>query len=184
MRVPVELRRAYRLLNHGATTLVTAAHEGRRNIMAAAWVMPLDFDPPKLVAVISSDTYTRALVEASRELVIQLPTVAMIDLAYAVGTESGRDEDKFAKHGIGTSPAAHVAAPLVEGCAAWLECRVANEPEIASKYDLLVCEVVAAWADDRSWVNGEWRFAREEDRTVHHLTRGTFYATGAKHQVA
>ena len=36
MRVPVELRRAYRLLNHGATTIVTAAHEGRRNIMARA----------------------------------------------------------------------------------------------------------------------------------------------------
>jgi flavin reductase (DIM6/NTAB) family NADH-FMN oxidoreductase RutF len=180
MRVPVELRRAYRLLNHGATTLVTAASDGHRNIMAAAWVMPLDFDPPKLAAVISSDTYTRELVEASRELVVQLPTVAMIDLTFAVGSESGRDVDKFARHGIGTSQGAVVAAPLVDGCAAWLECRVAKEPEMGSKYDLLVCEVVAAWADDRSWADGEWRFAREEDRTVHHMSRGVFYATGAR----
>ena len=41
MRVPVELRRAYRLLNHGPATLVSAAAGGRVNVMAAAWVMPL-----------------------------------------------------------------------------------------------------------------------------------------------
>ncbi len=180
MRVAVPLRRAYRLLNHGATTLVTSAHAGRRNVMAAAWVMPLDLEPPKLAAVVAADTYTRELVEASRELVVQLPTVAMIGLTYAVGSASGRDEDKFAKHGIGTSRGAVVAAPLVDGCAAWLECRVANEPEMGSKYDLLVCEVVAAWADDRSWVDDEWRFSRDEDRTVHHMSRGVFYATGTR----
>ena len=34
------------------TTLVTSAAGGRRNVMAAAWVMPIDFDPPKIAAVI------------------------------------------------------------------------------------------------------------------------------------
>ena len=50
MRTPVELPKAHRLLNHGPTTLVAAEHSGRRNVMAAAWVMPLDFDPPKFAA--------------------------------------------------------------------------------------------------------------------------------------
>ena len=48
MRQPVDLPRAYRLLNHGPTVLVSAEHEGRRNVMAAAWVMPLDFNPAKV----------------------------------------------------------------------------------------------------------------------------------------
>ncbi len=47
-RRPVPLAKAYRLLNHGPTVLVSAAHGGQRNIMAAAWAMPLDFEPPKL----------------------------------------------------------------------------------------------------------------------------------------
>ena len=34
---PIDLDRAYRLLNIGATTLVSAAHEGDADIMAAAW---------------------------------------------------------------------------------------------------------------------------------------------------
>ena len=48
MRVPVELRRSVRLLNHSPTTLITSAAGGRTNVMAAAWVMALDFNPPKI----------------------------------------------------------------------------------------------------------------------------------------
>jgi hypothetical protein len=44
---PVPLPKAYRLLNHGPTVLVSAAHNGQRNIMAAAWAMPLDFNRRK-----------------------------------------------------------------------------------------------------------------------------------------
>jgi flavin reductase (DIM6/NTAB) family NADH-FMN oxidoreductase RutF len=44
MRADVELPKSYRLLNHGPTVLVSAAHGGRRNVMAAAWAMPLDFE--------------------------------------------------------------------------------------------------------------------------------------------
>lgn len=35
LRRPVPLDKAYRLLNHGPTVLVSAAHGGQRNIMAA-----------------------------------------------------------------------------------------------------------------------------------------------------
>ncbi len=48
MRHLINIEQAYRLLNHGPTVLVTTAHGEQRNIMAAAWNMPLDFDPPKI----------------------------------------------------------------------------------------------------------------------------------------
>src|SRR5690606_10321340 len=60
-RQPVDPDKAYRLLNHGPTVLVSAAHGGRRNIMAAAWAMPLDFKPGKVAVVIDKSTYTRTL---------------------------------------------------------------------------------------------------------------------------
>src|SRR5512139_2464784 len=148
MRVAVPLPKACRLINHGPTTLITSAHAGRRNVMAAAWVMPLDFDPPKLAAVIAEGTHTRSLVEASGEFVVAVPTAAQAAWAFAVGNESGADVDKFERHGIAVEPASKVAAPLIAGCAAWLECRVIPEPGIAARYDLFVAEVVAAWADD------------------------------------
>ncbi|HRH72362.1 MAG TPA: flavin reductase, partial [Zoogloea sp.] len=71
---PVPLSKACRLLNHGPTVLVSSAHAGRRNVMAAAWTMPLDFDPPKVAVVIDKSTFTRELIEASGEFVLALPT--------------------------------------------------------------------------------------------------------------
>ncbi|HJQ97040.1 MAG TPA: flavin reductase family protein, partial [Candidatus Polarisedimenticolaceae bacterium] len=130
MRVPVPLRRAYKLINHGPTTLITSASGERRNVMAAAWVMGLDYEPARLAAVIASGTHTRTLVEETGEFVVNVPTLKMIDTVYAVGKVSGTDEDKFAEHRLATSPASIVAAPLLDGCAAWLECRVIREMAI------------------------------------------------------
>ncbi len=78
------------------------------------------------------------------------------------------------------APASAVGAPLVEGCAAWLECRVISEPHHQQAYDLFVAEVVAAWADDRSWKNNSWDFPDDDARTVHHLSKGDFLVSGAR----
>jgi flavin reductase (DIM6/NTAB) family NADH-FMN oxidoreductase RutF len=180
MRVAVPLRHAYRLLNHGPTTLVTTRHGDRRNVMAAAWVMPLDFEPPKFAAVIAADTWTRELLAASGECVLQAPTTAQVDWTYAAGSQSGRDGDKFTRLGIAIEPASQVAAPLVVGCACWLECRVQPEPALAAAHDLFVLECVAAWADDELWAGGEWRFPAAGRRTIHHCKGGVFFATGER----
>ncbi len=180
MRVSVELRRSVKLLNHGPTTLVSSAHGDRTNVMAAAWVMALDYDPPKVCAVIDDDTYTRELVDASGELVVNLPTKAMLDSVWGVGKVSGRDVDKWARFGLKAALASKVRAPLVEGCVGWLECKVVREPALERNYDLFVCEVVAAWADDRVWQDGEWRFTDDSLRTVHHMAKGVFFLTGER----
>lgn len=177
-RKPVELRHAYRLLNHGPTTLVTSAANGRRNVMAAAWVMAIDFDPPKIAAVIDGKTFTRELIDASGEFGLSLPTAALADATWSVGKTSGRDLDKLAAFQLAMFAAGKIAAPMIDGCAAWLECRVVPEASIQSTYDLFVAEVVAAYADDALFTNGQWHFAGAETRTLHHLARGTFFLTG------
>lgn len=178
MRIAVPLAHAHRLLNHGPTTLVSTAHGGRRNVMAAAWVMPLDFEPPKFAAVVAADTFTRELLLASGECVLQAPTTAQVDLTYTLGTHGGRDGDKFARFQVATEAASLVQAPLVAGCAAWLECRRVPEPEVEARHDLFVLECVAAWADDTVWADGDWRFAEAGPRTIHHRKGGLFFATG------
>jgi flavin reductase (DIM6/NTAB) family NADH-FMN oxidoreductase RutF len=178
MRTAVPLAKSYLLLNHGPTTLVTTAHGDRRNVMAAAWVMPLDFDPPKFVAVIAAGTWTRDLLLASGECVLQAPTTEQAGLTHAAGSCSGRDGDKFARLGIDTEPATAVGAPLIAGCACWLECRLVAEPGMQERYDLFVLQCVAAWADDSLWSGGEWRFFAGGPRTIHHSKDGRFFATG------
>ena len=75
---PVELKKAYRLINHGPTILVSAENEGVKNVMAAAWACALDFSPPKVTVVLDKMTKTRELVERSGVFVVQVPTVAQL----------------------------------------------------------------------------------------------------------
>lgn len=103
MKLIVELNKAYRLLNHDPTILISSSHNGKQNIMAAAWCTPLDFDPPKITVVIDKNTYTRELIEASGTFAINVPCVAQLDTVRKVGTSSGRDcadTDKFALYGL------------------------------------------------------------------------------------
>lgn len=177
-RIPVAPGKAYLLLNHGPVTLVSSAHGAHRNVMAASWAMPLDFVPPKVAVVIDRNTLTRELVEASGEFVLNIPTRRMARQVVQCGTHGGRDVDKFAAFGLSGSPGSSVGAPLIEGCAGWLECRVIAEPAIQGRYDLFLGEVLAAWADPCCFSDGRWHFADADGRTIHYSAGGQFFATG------
>jgi flavin reductase (DIM6/NTAB) family NADH-FMN oxidoreductase RutF len=180
-RVAVDLPRAYLLINHGPTVLVSSAHGGQRNVMAAAWNMALDFTPAKVVVVVAKSTLTRQLIESSGEFALNMPTLAQAQLTTAVGYSSGRSIDKQATLGVQYFEASKIGAPLVEGCSAWLECKLMAEPEMAHKYDLLFGEVVAAWADSRVWHNNRWQFDAPENaslRRIHHVAGGTYLVSG------
>lgn len=182
MRLPVELPKAYRLLNHGPTLLVTSAYAGRRNIMAAAWNSGLDFTPAKAMVVIDKSTFTRGLIEGSGEFALNIPCRAQAQAVLDAGSVSGRDmvaEDKFARLGLATFPAEKIAAPLLDGCVAWLECKAIREPHIEQAHDIFLGEVVAAWADSRVFYDGHWHFGEDKSlRTIHYIAGGTFLAIG------
>ncbi len=175
----VPLAQAYRLLNHGPTVLVSSAHAGQQNVMAAAWAMPLDFDPPKILVVIDKATHTRKLMEASGEFALNVPCRYQAQAVVAAGSASGADCDKFAASGLQAMPAQRIAAPLVQGCSAYLECRIIQEPHNQQQYDLFIAEVVAAQADSRVFSHGRWHFdGHDALRSLHHVAGGHFFVSG------
>ena len=178
-RIPVDLAKCYRLLNHGPTVIVSSAHAGRINLMSAAWSMPLDFAPPKVAVVIDKSTFTRELVEASGEFVLNVPSTRLARLTLEVGAESGRTLDKFAVHAIAHTAGAQVAAPLIDGCLGWLECRLIREPHLQETYDLFLGEVVAAWADPEVFDGAHWTVEAGGKRSIHYVAGGHFFEIGA-----
>lgn len=175
----VALAQAYRLLNHGPTVLVSSAHAGQQNVMAAAWAMPLDFDPPKILVVIDKATHTRKLMEASGEFALNVPGSYQAQAVVAAGSASGADCDKFAASGLQAMPVQRITAPLVQGCSAYLECRIIQEPHNQQQYDLFIAEVVAAQADSRVFSHGRWHFdGHDALRSLHHVAGGHFFVSG------
>lgn len=178
---PVALDKAYRLMNHGPTVLVSASHAGVANVMAAAWAGVLDFMPPKLTVVLDKATATRALIEASGQFALQLPTRAMAALTTGVGTDSAHTvPDKLHKHGVQLFSVPGSGVPLVQGCVGWLLCRLIPEPHNQQTYDLFIGEVTAAWADDRVFSQGRWHFDQADNalRTIHHVAGGSYLVSG------
>ncbi len=178
----VELPKAYRLLNLGATVLVSTAHGAEKNVMAASWNSGLDFTPAKVMVVIDKSTWTRELVEASGVFALNVPARRLERETRLVGSLSGRDvpsRDKFAAAGLRHFRGALLDVPLVGGCVAWLECRWIREPHNEQAHDLFIGEAVAAWADPRVFSDGHWHFGGHDDlRTLHYVAGGTFYTLG------
>ncbi|MGP8475168.1 flavin reductase family protein [Burkholderia sp. PR2] len=178
---PVELKKAYRLLNHGPTVLVSARHDGVDNVMAAAWACALDFLPPKLTVVLDKSAKTRELVERSGTFVIQVPTAAQLQLTHAVGRHSLAERpDKLREAGVTLFDVEGHDLPFVAGCSGWLACRLVPEPHNQQTYDLFIGEVVAAWSDTRVFRDGHWYFESADPalRSLHYIAGGNFYAIG------
>jgi flavin reductase (DIM6/NTAB) family NADH-FMN oxidoreductase RutF len=179
---PVALEHASRLINHGPTVLITSAHGGHRNVMAAAWSMPVEFTPPRIAVVIDKKTFTRELVMAAGGFALCVPGAGLADATFAVGSVSGRDvPDKLARFGLSAQPGPVLGMPVIEeGCCAWMECRLIPERHTEEAYDTCFAEVLAAAADERVFRNGRWSFSdtHVDLHTLHHLGAGAFAVAG------
>jgi flavin reductase (DIM6/NTAB) family NADH-FMN oxidoreductase RutF len=177
----VPLEKAYRLLTHGATVLVSAQHKQQRDVMAAAWACALEFKPAKVTVVLDKSTMTRQIIEQSGYFVLQVPTYKQIDLVYQLGTTSLHDmPNKLEKSGVNLFYLEDSEQPLVADCSAWLVCKLIPEPHNQQAHDLFIGEVISAWADDRIFRDGHWHFqdADPEWRSLHHVAGGNFYLIG------
>jgi flavin reductase (DIM6/NTAB) family NADH-FMN oxidoreductase RutF len=134
------LSRVYRLLEPGPVVLVTTARKGQANIMVMSWHTMIDFEPPIVGCVISSRNYSFDTLKATRECVINIPTVDLAKKVVACGNSSGRKVDKFQAFGLTPVAATHVKPPLIDECYANLECKVVDT-RMASKYNLFILEV-------------------------------------------
>jgi len=162
----MQISKAFTLMESGPVVLVTTHDGGKNNIMTISWTMVVDFTP--LFAITTGPwNYSYAALQKSRECVISIPTVDLIDQVVGVGTCSGVDTDKFKKFGLTAVKGKHVRSPLIKECLANIECKVID---IVKKHNIVVLEGVAAYFDS----------SRKEKRTIHAIGDGTFVVDGRK----
>jgi len=161
------LSKVYGLLEPGPVVLLTTAHKGRANVMPMSWHTMLEFEPPLVGCVVSDRNFSFAALKATKECVINIPTVEMAEAVVKCGNTSGKRTDKFTAFGLTAVTASQVQAPLVAECFANLECRVVDT-RMVNKYSLFVLEVVKAWIDPAVGL----------PRTIHHRGRGQFMVAG------
>jgi flavin reductase (DIM6/NTAB) family NADH-FMN oxidoreductase RutF len=161
------LSKVYQLLEPGPVVLLTTARKGRANVMTMSWHMMVEFEPPLVACVVSSNDFSFAALRATKECVIAIPAVELAPKVVEIGNCSGRDFNKFERIGLTPLPAEKVAPPLIAECFANLECRVVDT-RLVNQYNLFVQEVLKAWLDPK----------QRNPKAIHHRGYGQFVVDG------
>lgn len=178
--IEVDVNNAYKLISLGSVIMISSSLNGKLNVMANAWNCPLDFSPSKVLVIVGRESTTRHYIDESGEFIINVASSNQKDLVVKVGSSHGSEVDKFKEYDIKYFLGKEVKAPCIEGSLAYLECKVIKEPEYTKKYDVIIAEVVKAYAEE-SYFNGQSVEIRNDNmRTLHHLEGGEFMAIGEK----
>lgn len=155
------------LLEPGPVVFVSSAWNGQTNIMTMGWHMMIGFTPALFGCYIDESNHSYAMVERSKECVINLPTADLLEQVIGIGNCSGADQDKFALFGLTPEMADEVAAPLIAECYASFECRLADaQPN--PNHSLFVWEVVRAHVAKTP----------KRPKTLHYRGDGQFMVSG------
>ncbi len=158
---------ASRVLMGGPVVLVTSSYRGKHNVMPLAWHAPLSSDPPLIGISIERSRYSVDMIEHSMEFALNFPTWPLLHHVQYLGAMSGEKIDKFEATQLEVFDAARVSAPLIEGCAAWIECSVEQVVPIGDH--VLFIGLPVAVQVDRESFDERWLVGSEEKRPLHFL---------------
>ena len=131
------------ILEPGPVVLVSSIWKGKTNIMTMGWHTVMEFSPSLVGCIISAGNVSFEMIRKSRECVINVPTVDLVDKVIGIGNCDGDTVDKFHQFDLTALEADKVKAPLIKECFANLECRIADT-RLVNKYNFFIFEVVKA----------------------------------------
>jgi flavin reductase (DIM6/NTAB) family NADH-FMN oxidoreductase RutF len=146
-----------------SVTVVTVARDGKPNAMTAAWAVPVSHRPPLVVVHIAPQRYTHDIVMETKEFGLCILADDQMEVSQHAGTVSGGNMDKFQGEILKQKPSSVIGAPLLEGCAATMECKLEKAISMGD-HTIFVGRVVAA--------------ERAAKKTPLVLHRGTYYGLG------
>jgi len=171
MRVKVESKNSYHLINHGPCNLITTGDEKQMNVAAINWTMPLNNDPPLMITVVEEGIFTNELIQKSQEFVINLMGESSAEKVLACGRFHGNEVNKFEKFGLTPLSGKEVKTPHLKESLAHIECRIiACHPY--EGVNLYVGKVLYAEVEESVW-DGK-ALILEKVKSIHHMTGGTF----------
>jgi len=174
MKVEVDANQALRLLSPRPTVLVTAVDErGRPNVITLAWTMPTSFDPPLVAISVGVGRLSHELIERSKEFVVNVPGMEMLEKVWICGRISGRSIDKFKHSGLTPVPSKNVKAPRIGECTAHLECELVNRLRTGD-HTIFIGRVLAASVDEGAFDAREGIMELETFKPMFHLGGANF----------
>ncbi len=157
---------AYRLLHPMHTVLVSCIGKAEKpNIITLAWAMPTSISPPLVAVSIAPRRHSHRLIEETKEFVVNIPTMEILNQTLFCGRVSGRDHDKFKEANLTPLSAKKVKPPIIKECVAHLECKLHSQ-FATGDHTIFVGEIVEAYANKNAFTE---KYNLEKARMIFHL---------------
>ena len=162
-----------------AALITSIAEDGRPNVLTLGEVFNISIRQPVIVGIaIRPATYSHALIQKTREFVINLTTASIADKVDLCGSVTGRGGfDKFRAFGLTALPATYVKPPLIKECPVNIECKVVGIQRIGD-HDLILGEVLGVHADEEM-LDAAGRLQLAQLDLLIYLS-GSYWSLGAK----
>jgi flavin reductase (DIM6/NTAB) family NADH-FMN oxidoreductase RutF len=139
--------------------------------------MPLSKYPLEVALAISTTHYTARIITDSRELTMNIPYSAQLDLVMQCGTTHGDDVNKFKKFNIPIGNTKTSKAPYITSCAAYLAGKLMDS-RLAMEHEIFKIKITEAYVEDDLF-DGRWLIdTNPRARFLHHLGDGKFAIDG------
>jgi flavin reductase (DIM6/NTAB) family NADH-FMN oxidoreductase RutF len=112
------------------------------NAMVCNWIIQASFHPRRVVMGLQKTCYTHGVVEAGRVFCLNLFRKEDKEAMMPFTKSRSKRPDKMEKATYTTTP--ETGCPVLEGAAAYIECRVIDIVDIGGDHDILVGEPVGA----------------------------------------
>jgi flavin reductase (DIM6/NTAB) family NADH-FMN oxidoreductase RutF len=176
-KLKVNLSSAYRLIHPMHTVLVSCVGKNRKsNIITLAWVMPTSIDPPLVAMSIAPRRHSYKLIEETKEFVVNIPTMDILNQTLFCGRRSGKTYNKFKETGLTASRSRKVKPPIIKECVAHLECRLHSQ-FATGDHTIFVGEIVEAYADKEAFRD---EYNLKKARAIFHLGANDFATLNPK----
>jgi flavin reductase (DIM6/NTAB) family NADH-FMN oxidoreductase RutF len=176
-KVSVHPSSASRLLHPMHTVLVSCVGKrGRPNIITLAWAMPTSINPPLVAISIAPRRHSHALIEETKQFVVNIPTMNILKETLFCGRRSGKEHDKFKETNLTPLHAKKVKPPIIKECVAHLECKLHSQ-FTTGDHTILIGEIVEAYADKEAFTD---KYNLKNAKMIFHIGGDEFATLGTK----
>lgn len=135
------------LLGPVPPAMVSCGTQENPNVLTVAWTGIVNSDPAMTYVSIRPSRHSHALIESSKEFVINLPTLKLAETCDSVGIKSGSKINKFKEYGLTALPCEDVSAPQIAEAPVSLVCKVVDVQHFRT-HDMFLAEIIHVYVDD------------------------------------
>jgi flavin reductase (DIM6/NTAB) family NADH-FMN oxidoreductase RutF len=173
----VKLSTAYKLLHPMHTVLVSCAGKnGKPNIITLAWAMPTSINPPLVAISVAPRRHSYGIIEKTKQFVINVPTMDILNETLFCGRTSGKNHDKFKETGLIRSRSRKVKPPIIKECVAHLECKLYSQ-FTTGDHAIFIGKIIEAYVDKEVFTE---KYDLKKARMIFHLGANDFATLNPK----